>query len=289
MVAHDDNRGVFVEILRLNPLHKVRHLTTGAGDRLVIGLAAVAFFTQCALIAAHVVGIHGQHGKGKGFGIFRKGSDLLLRVLKKVQIFHAPPDKIIAGDDAVGTGGVDVADLVDAVLREIDFSTAEAGIGADHQGLVISGVVQNVGQGGDSGQESLAGSAILIHVFRGRFQGDAGSLSDHGADGPCGTLGGIETADFFLRIGKTEIFAGQIVKFRNQVFLHGTAQFLGQIGSFHGFQHDVNQIALFFGKGDFGHIGVGISCLVDAAVRVLMEHIRNQFYVKGCKNGHAQR
>ena len=67
MITHDDDGGILVKGLRLNPLHKFSHLSAGTGYGLVIAFAADAFFTKLALIAAHMVGVYGQHGKGEGF------------------------------------------------------------------------------------------------------------------------------------------------------------------------------------------------------------------------------
>ena len=66
VVAYNDHSGVFVERLIFNPFHKGCHLTAGAGYGLVIGLSAGAFFAVDALIAAHMMGIHSEHGESEG-------------------------------------------------------------------------------------------------------------------------------------------------------------------------------------------------------------------------------
>ena len=102
VVAGDDDGGVVPEGLRLQPVDKFQHLTAGAGDGLLVGLFKFAPAVG-ALVAADVVGVHGEHGEGEGLGLLRNLRQLLLCVFKEVLILHAPPYEIIIVDNTFPT------------------------------------------------------------------------------------------------------------------------------------------------------------------------------------------
>ena len=141
-----------------------------------------------------------------------------------MQIFHAPPDEVILRNDSILSGSVKIVDRIHSMLLIVDLSSAETDIGANHQCLGIAGIVENIGQAGDTGQKRFSRRTILVHILCRGLQRDTCCLGNHGADGPGGTLGGVKSTDFSVAVREAEILICQIIELGDQIFIHGAAQ-----------------------------------------------------------------
>ena len=281
VVAGDDHRGVFVKILSLKPLKERRHLPAGTGDHIFI--VFFVFVTAVgAGIATYMVGIHGEHGKSEGLLLLRNLGECLLGIFKQVQILHAPPYKVVIGYETVLPGGGQVVDFVYAMGIIVGFPTAEGGIGAYHQGLVVAVFFQDSLQIGKTGKEMAVFAVAVLPVGDpiGDFQGDAGGMTYHSADGPAGAGYLPEAADPIV-MGEIDVILRQLIQFRDQIVFQSTALFLRQIAGLHRFQHNIDQIPLFFGEGDLGVFGVPVLLLVDFGAAGYGDDIIHQLHIKG--------
>ena len=98
---------------------------------------------ELADIAADVVGVHGEHGKGEGLILLGDLRQLLLGIVEEDVILVAPPDEVVGVKDLVLVpGGIVVVDFVHEVIFVVWLSAAEVGIGAHHQRLVVAVFLQ---------------------------------------------------------------------------------------------------------------------------------------------------
>lgn len=118
MVARDDDGGVFIEILRLDPPQQRGQLPAGAGvDILVIlGVFAAA---QVAMVPAHMGRVRREHRKREGLPIRRHVRNLILGIGVEVFVLHPPPDPVVLRDVPLGLGRIDIINPIHPVVREI--------------------------------------------------------------------------------------------------------------------------------------------------------------------------
>ena len=125
MVAAEDNGGIFVKILLLEPLDEGGHLPAGAAHDVGILVIAVELRTALAHIPVLKVGVHGQHGEVKGLRLGGQLGHLLPGELKELLIFIAPPYMVVLRDEAVLHRVFIIHHLVIPVLGEVELPPSE--------------------------------------------------------------------------------------------------------------------------------------------------------------------
>lgn len=120
VVPGHDNDGVLIKVLFPAPGEEVRSLPVRAGDsgggnrRAVIRIIAAS--AQGADLSAHMVGVHGEHGKIKRPARLRQVQKLVLGDFIEVHILKPPPAVVITTGNIPGLpGGVEVKNLVASV------------------------------------------------------------------------------------------------------------------------------------------------------------------------------
>ena len=176
MVTGDDHRGVIIEFLLLKPADKLQHLSGGARQHILI-LFLMMGWTIFAGVAVNMVGIYGQQGEGKGLFPCRELLQLLFGIGKELCILEAPPDHIVRGDEPVFSGCIQIIDMIRTVLFIILSAPAEGGIGADHKGLIVTLLTENILQGRCTRQVTLELCQIYTCNIDGK--GDTCRLGNH--------------------------------------------------------------------------------------------------------------
>ena len=108
-------------------------------------------------------------------------------------------------------------------------------------------------------------------------------MGNHCTDGPAGTGYFPEAADIGI-VREINIVLRQLLQFGNQAPVQCAAIFFSHVAGFHGFQHDIDQIPLFFGEGDLHRIGIPIFIIVQLCFAEHMDHIIHQFHIE-CRIG----
>ena len=182
MVAADDYRRVLIELLRLDPLYKLKYLLVGTGYNVGVLVAGVLVLTQVAHPAVLEMRIDREHREVERLRLGSKIQYLLLREIKQLLVFVSPPDLVTLRDIAVLHRIYIVEYLIVAVTREILRPAAEDRVGTYEELLVVALFREDVAYGRGTGIESIlrAGSvADLLH------SGKACGLGDHRARSEC--------------------------------------------------------------------------------------------------------
>ena len=146
MIAHDDDHGVFVEILLFAPLDEIGGLPVRAFHNGGQGNGILAFLTQTAQIAVREMGINGEHCQVKRLAGLGKPQQLFLGNIIQYGVLKTPPDVIVTGKPACGNSSFVIINIVVAVAGEIGAPSAEAGVGAAEKFLCVAFFLQNVAE-----------------------------------------------------------------------------------------------------------------------------------------------
>ena len=112
-------------------------------------------------------------------------------------------------------------------------------------------------------------------------------MGHHSTDGPAGAGHVVEAADA-VRMGKIDILLiqHQFRQLRQSISVQRAAHILRHICIFHGFQKNIDQISLLFGKGDFCLQRVYIFLLIDGGLLADIIEIAGQVYRHRCTEKH---
>ncbi len=266
VIAGDHDGRVVVEVLLLDPVDKLCHLGRGAGHDVCILVAPEGGGAEVADIAVGEVGIHGQHREVEGLIFGGEFCQLLLCKGEELFVLKAPPHLVVAGDPAVVPGIDVVVDCVVPVLREVELSAAEGGIGAAHEDLVVALILQDVAQRGDRGEElGLSDHGVVSEPGLEREPGGCGKNAAHG---PGRAVHRVRTVERSLGAGEVLVLLGQARQLGNAVEgKAATVVFIG-IGHLHGLQIDVDQVPLLLRERERHVLGIRIVVLDEGGIGV---------------------
>ena len=225
-----------------------------------------------AEVAVRAMGICRLHGKVEGLARLAEPGDLLLGKGEEFVILKSPPYLIVLGNQAVLLGILVVHDLKVPVAAVVVGQPAEIRICAEHHRLLISLLCQKISKGACAGEE-IVGRAVGIGLGGGLHRQPGGHIH-HGCNRPCGSYGGLRAAKSLIQMGEAVPFRGKLSQLGDEIFIHESAQILGHVAVFHGFQIDMDQIPFLFRELDVHIPGIHIIVIDDGGfAQIGMDHI----------------
>ena len=249
VVAANDDSGVLVKVLLLNPSDKIIDHRRRTGQNICI-LIIVLLLAMLTNIAVREVGIRCQHCHIEGLILgcqFREG---LLGKLKEFHIFITPPLGIAFGKLACGDHGFCIADPVAAMLRNIMSAAAKSCIRSHQKHLLVALFLQHITNGYYAGHIGHIFSTKITGQQR-HFHRQAGSLGHQCRCRPgCAVI--IQRAAKTLAFGEVHIGICKLRKLRNIIVGNTVAIRILGIGVFHRLQENINKVSLLLGKFQHG-------------------------------------
>ena len=280
VVAAQDDRRILIEVLRLYPSDKVRHLPAGAGDRIRVIVARILLAAQVAYISVLKMCVNGQEREVKrllprcqpGDSVFCRGEQLA--------VLHPPEHIVILRNDPFLHGPVIIVDLIAAVLAEIEASSAESRVGPQHEYIFISFVFQDVSEIGHFLKERI----LRVHLIEGtplvdeflpdidleRKSRRLGKDSSHGEGGSRQHSAAVKESRAARKVLRLRRDLRQL---RDVVVGKGPSGLPVRVSGFHGFHVDVDQIPFLGRKSDRHICGIHIVIFDKAGLIQLIAHV----------------
>ena len=253
MISVENDRSIFIEVLFLHPPDEFTHLSAGTGHGICVLISLEIIPAESAFVSILKMCIHREHGKIEGFILLSHLLELVFGIGKQFLVFKAPEHIVIFGDESLFYSPFVITDLKIAVFGQIQSPAAEGGIGPHHKSLIVSLFVQNVPQGGYTGEKGILrvhfieGSAFIRELFpQIDLERKSGRLCKH--TGHC--IGG--SRHYMAAVQKVcaavEIFPlhRQLGELRDHILREGSSLFRIRKGHLHGFQIDIDQVPLLF-------------------------------------------
>ena len=260
MITGQDDGRILIEILILHPCQETLHHPGGTVHDIRILVTAEGISAPAAGMPVFKMRIHGLEHQLEGLPGSCHLRQLFLGIIKHLIVFVAPPYLVIPGDP------VDVLRVHIVMDRKIPMgfivqpASAEGGIRAHDQPVLIALILQHVTECDQAREEIIIGRHSVLSQRR--FQWESGSRSEHRSHGPYGTGKCNPSVHGIAGAAEILIFIGKLCQLRDHIFRKCTAAGAIHIGHFHGFQINEDQIPLLFRKGNLHGPRIHIS-LVD--------------------------